>query len=68
MIEGAAEVMDSDNKVGAVETGLRADLILVDGRPDQYMGDIRRVDWVMRGGTVYDVRKILGAIGVRPRE
>lgn len=63
---GAAEVMGVDAEVGAIEPGLRADLILVDGRPDERIGDLRRVDWVLRDGAVYDPRRIFEAIGVRP--
>ena len=64
---GAAEVVGSDGALGAIEPGMRADLILIDGKPDQRISNIRNVDWVMRGGTMYDPRKILDAVGVKPR-
>ncbi len=64
---GAAEVMGVDGSVGAIEPGLAADLILVDGRPDERMSELRHVDWVMRDGSIYDPGEILRAIGVAPR-
>ena len=64
---GAAEVMGADTTVGAIEPGMRADLILIGGKPDKRMSNIRNVDWVMRGGKMYDPATILEAIGMKPR-
>jgi imidazolonepropionase-like amidohydrolase len=62
----SARVMGADNEVGAVEPGLRADLILVDGRPDKDMSQIRRVTWVMRDGVAYDPAVLRELISIAP--
>ncbi len=62
----SARVMGADDEVGAVEPGLRADLILVDGRPDKDMSQIRRVTWVMRDGAAYDPSVLRKLISVAP--
>jgi hypothetical protein len=63
---GAAAVMGVDREVGAIEPGMRADLILVDGEPDRDIRSIRRVTWVMKHGDSYDPAGIYRAIGVVP--
>ena len=63
---GAAQVAGVAAEVGTVEPGMRADLILVDGQPDRRIADIRRVDWVMKGGVMHDPEAIYRTIGVRP--
>ncbi|MFZ2509444.1 MAG: amidohydrolase family protein [Steroidobacteraceae bacterium] len=65
---GAARVAGVDSEVGAVEPGMRADLILVQGRPDRDISAIRQVDCVMKAGVMHDAAAIYRAIGVRPRE
>ena len=62
----AAAVMGAAGEAGEIAPGLRADLILVDGRPDERMSDIRQVSWVMKSGGVYDPAKIYDEIGVSP--
>jgi imidazolonepropionase-like amidohydrolase len=61
-----ARVMKRDKDFGTIETGKMADLILVDGRPDQKMSDIRRVVLTVKGGVVYDPAALYSAIGVKP--
>jgi imidazolonepropionase-like amidohydrolase len=62
----AAKVMKREKELGSIAVGKLADLIVVDGRPDQRMSDIRRVTFVMKDGKIYDPAAMYGAVGVRP--
>jgi imidazolonepropionase-like amidohydrolase len=63
-----ARVMKRDKDFGTIETGKTADLILVDGQPDQKISDVRRVVLTVKGGVVYDPAALYSAVGVKPVE
>lgn len=48
----AAELMDWEDRVGAVEPGKYADVIAVDGDPLKDVAVLKQVKFVMKGGTV----------------
>jgi imidazolonepropionase-like amidohydrolase len=49
----AAESMGLHTQIGALATGLQADLVAVDGNPLNDIETLRRVRFVMKGGVVY---------------
>ena len=42
-----------DDKLGSIETGKLADLILVDGNPVENISNIRRVELTIKDGNIY---------------
>jgi imidazolonepropionase-like amidohydrolase len=63
---GAARVMKRDSELGSIAPGKLADLILIDGDPATRIGDIRRVETVIKGGVMYPTSKLCEAVGIRP--
>lgn len=63
---GAARVMKHEKDWGSIAPGKYADVVLVDGKPDEHVSDVRRPVTVVKGGTVYASADLLAAIGVRP--
>ncbi len=49
----AAKVLHMENQIGAVKSGLYADLVAFDGDPTKDLSALRRVKLVMKNGTVY---------------
>jgi imidazolonepropionase-like amidohydrolase len=62
-----ARVMGVTRDLGAIAPGKLADMILVDGDPATDIGDLDRIDWVMKGGKTYDPAAIEHALGIAPR-
>jgi hypothetical protein len=59
-IAGVAETL------GSIEAGKLADLILVDGNPLDDLSDIRRVEWVLKGGKLFYPAEIYASMGIAP--
>ena len=62
----AAQVMGALERLGSIERGKQADLVLVDGDPTQDIGVIRRPRLVVRNGALFYPDEIHAALGVEP--
>jgi len=45
-----AEILDMDDRLGTLQVGKLADVLVVDGRPDENLDDLGKVDLVIRDG------------------
>jgi imidazolonepropionase-like amidohydrolase len=49
----AAESLGLSEEIGAIATGMQADIIAVEGNPHEDIGALERVRFVMKGGLIY---------------
>jgi imidazolonepropionase-like amidohydrolase len=56
--QNGARFQKIDDRVGTIAEGKQADLVLVDGKPDQDISDLVKVDLVFRDGIAYDAKKL----------
>ena len=63
---GASRIMKFDAERGSIAAGKLADLVLIDGDPSQRMRDIRRAEFVMKGGVMHLPDSLYAAVGVKP--
>ena len=63
----SARVIGAEGERGVIAPGKLADLILVSGDPSTRIADIRNVDVVIKGGSVYDPARIEQALGFTVR-
>ncbi|SIN74401.1 amidohydrolase family protein [Algoriphagus halophilus] len=61
----SAEITGLADKVGAIEVGKQADLILIDGNPLAEISDIRKIEWTMKGGNLYYSKELYSSLGVK---
>lgn len=61
-----ARVMKMDGEVGTIETGKRADLILVDGNPLESFANLRKVEKVVTNGVLYRCDQLWQSVGFKP--
>jgi imidazolonepropionase-like amidohydrolase len=61
-----ARVMGDDRDLGSVAVGKVADVIVVDGRPTERIGDLRRLTHVIRAGRVYEPAALRAALAPTP--
>jgi imidazolonepropionase-like amidohydrolase len=61
-----ARVMGFDKELGTVEPGKRADLAILDGNPLESIHNIRKVEYVITGGTMYNCAELWKSVGFKP--
>ncbi|MGZ5062075.1 MAG: amidohydrolase family protein [Usitatibacter sp.] len=49
-------------RVGSIAEGKQADLVLVDGKPDEDIRQLKRIDLVFKDGIAYDPKKIVESL------
>jgi cytosine/adenosine deaminase-related metal-dependent hydrolase len=54
------------DRLGSIAPGKMADLILVDGDPTEDISAIRRINFVMKDGSVYYPSEIYEGVGIQP--
>lgn len=64
----SALVVGANGERGVIAPGKLADLILVDGDPSVHIGDLDRIDLVMKGGRIYDPGRIEASLGITPAQ
>ena len=48
----SAKILDMDDRLGTLEAGKLADVIVIDGKPDENLDELSNVDIVIRDGYV----------------
>ncbi|MBJ2173666.1 amidohydrolase family protein [Aureibaculum sp. A20] len=64
----SAEITGVAENYGSIEIGKKADLILIDGNPLKNIGDIRKVEWTMKGSNMYYSKELYNAMGIKHYE
>ena len=62
----AAQAMRVDKDVGTIETGKRADLLVLDANPLENISNVRSVRFVMKGGKMFESAALWTAAGFKP--
>ena len=61
-----ARVMGLDKEIGTVEAGKRADVIILDGNPLESIRNIRKVEFVITNGIMYNCAELWRSVGFQP--
>ena len=61
----SAELTNTHEILGSIESGKLADLIIIDGNPVENISDIRRVEITIKDGRIYNSKNLYEAIGVK---
>jgi imidazolonepropionase-like amidohydrolase len=61
-----ARVMGLDKELGTVESGKRADVIILDGNPLDSIHNIRKVEFVITNGVMYNCAELWRSVGFQP--
>ncbi|MEO8109033.1 MAG: amidohydrolase family protein [Ginsengibacter sp.] len=64
-----AKYLERDKTIGSIEVGKNADLVLIDGDPENNIKDIRKTETVFKNGVGFDSKKIFeslkGKVGMK---
>lgn len=63
----AAQIMKRQNDLGSIAQGKLADMILVNGDPTRNISDVRKIEVVVKGGTVMYPNEMYPAMGIRAK-
>lgn len=61
-----ARAMGLDKELGTVEPGKRADVIIVNGNPLENIRNIRKVEFVITNGAMYNCAELWRSVGFKP--
>jgi len=61
-----ARVTGVDKELGTVEAGKKADLTILDGNPLESIHNIRKVEYVITGGAMYNCAELWRSVGFQP--
>jgi hypothetical protein len=50
------------DRIGTIEVGKSADLVVIKGNPGAHIEDIENVEWVFKDGMGYDPAKLIGSV------
>ena len=49
----SAKICGIEKTTGTIASGYQADLLVIDGKPDQNIRDLRKIQVVMKGGSIF---------------
>jgi cytosine/adenosine deaminase-related metal-dependent hydrolase len=61
-----ARAMGLEKELGTVEPGKRGDVIIVNGNPLEKIQNIRKVEFVVTNGTIYNCAELWRSVGFKP--
>lgn len=61
----SAKITGTSDYLGSIEVGKNADLILIDGNPIENISDVRRVEWTIKGGTIFYADELYNKMGIK---
>lgn len=59
----SARIAGKESELGTVEVGKKANLVLIEGDPVKNISDIRKVEFTMKGGHLYDAKMLYASYG-----
>ena len=57
-----AKALGMEDKIGSVEVGKAADLVVIDGDISQRIENIRKIEWVFKKGVGFNAQKIFASV------